>query len=117
MSNIVVVVNEKTVDVSVLKELHKILGGSLTGIRTAISKGLPIVEMEIFDNKYEEKASLLRKLISLTTSSKFGVEIFELPEGESFETSSVRNESLISIEILENILDSSDDEMDRQLDM
>jgi hypothetical protein len=117
MSNIVVVVNERAVDVSVLKELHKILGGSLARIRTAISKGLPVVEMEIFDNQYEEKASLLRKLISLISRSDFGVEIYELPEGDSFESSSVRNESLISMEILKNILDSSDDEMDRQLDM
>jgi hypothetical protein len=117
MSNIVVVVNEKSVDVSVLKELHKILGGSLASIRTAISKGLPVVEMEIFDNQYEENASLLRKLICLIRNSGLRAVIYELPEGDSFEVSSVRNESLISIEILENILDSSDDEMERQLDM
>ncbi|PCM44861.1 hypothetical protein [Marinobacter sp. ANT_B65] len=117
MSNIVVVVNEKNVDVSVLKELHKILGGSLTKIRTEISKGLPIIEMEIFDSQYEEKASLLRRLIFLISCTGLKVRVYELPEGDSFETSSVRNESLISIETLENILGSSDDEMNRQLDM
>lgn len=117
MSNIVVVLKESVVEISVLKELHKILGGSLTEIRTAISKGLPIVEMEIFDNQYEEKASLLRNLISLIRSSRFGVEVYELPEGNSFETSGLLNESLINEDILEQILDSSDEEMDRQLDM
>jgi|SRR5690554_1603674 len=117
MSNIVVVLKDKTVEVSVLKELHRILGGSLTTIRTAISKGLPLVEMEIFDNQYQEKASLLRKLISLIRSNGFEVEIYELPEGDSFETSDLLNESLINEDVLENILDSSDEEMDRQLDM
>lgn len=117
MPNIVVIVNEKNVEMSVLKELHKILGGSLTKIRTKISKGLPIVEKEIFDGKYEEKASLLRKLIFLISCTGLEVAVYELPEGDSFETSSVRNESLISIETLENILGYSDDELNRQLDM
>lgn len=117
MSNIVVVLKDKTVEVSVLKELHRILGSSLTAIRTAITNGLPIVEMEIFDNQYQEKANLLRKLISLIRSNGFEVEIYELPEGDSFETSDLLNESLINEDVLENILDSSDEEMDRQLDM
>ena len=115
MSNIVVVLKKSTVEMPVLKELHRILGGSLTGIRTAISKGLPIVEMDIFDNQYEEKAGLLRSLISLIKSSGLEVAIYELPEGDDFETSERRNESLINEDVLENILDSSDDEMDRQL--
>lgn len=117
MSNIVVILKEKAIDVSVLKQLHKLLGGSLATIRTAISKGLPVVEMEIFDNQYQEKASLLRGLISLIRSSGFGVEIYELPEGDSFATSNVRDESLINEDVLENILDSSDEEIDRQSDV
>lgn len=117
MSNIVVVLKNKTVEISILKELHRILGGSLNTIRTAISKGLPVVEMEIFDNKYQEKASLLRKMISFIRSNGVEVDIYELPEGDSFETSDSLRESLINEDVLENVLNSSDEEMDRQLDM
>ena len=111
MSNIVVVLSKKTIDVSVLKELHKILGGSLARIRTAITKGLPVLETEIFDNQYDEKAALLRKIIDLIRRSRIDVEFYELPEGDTFKKSSVLKDSLIDGGILENILNSSDDEM------
>lgn len=116
MSIIAVVVKKEASDVAVLKELHKLLGGSLMQIRSAISSGLPVVEMEIFNNQYEEKSDFLRSLISFIRRSEIDVDIYELPEGDCFETSSVREESLISEEILENILNSSDDEFNRQLD-
>lgn len=117
MSNIVVILKESNIETSVLKDLYKIIGGPLTEIRTAISKGRPIIEMEIFDNQYEEKSKLLRKLISLIRSSGLEVDIFEIPEGDSFEASKARSESKISEDILENILDYSDDEIDCQLDI
>jgi len=117
MSNIVLVLKERSVEISVLKELHKLLGGSLADIRASISQGRPIVETEIFDNKYEEKAYLLRRVIDLIRINSIAVEVYELPEDDTFEESQSLNSSLINIEVLENILDSSDREMDRQLDV
>jgi len=117
MSNIVLVLREKSVDVSVLKELHKLLGGSLAKIRTAISNNQPIVEMEIFDSQYQEKSGLLRKLITLIRERDVGVDVYELPDGDTFEESGVLKKSSITIDILENILNFSDEEMNRQLDM
>lgn len=117
MSNIVVIIKKTTVDVSILKELHKIVGGSLVSIRKAINGSFPVLETEIFDNQYEEKASMLRKLISLIRNSDFEVELYEIPEGHVFESNRIPKESLISVDILENILDSSDQEMVRQQGM
>jgi hypothetical protein len=117
MSNIVVVIKEKKLDVSVLGELHKLLGGSLVNIRTALLRSAPVIEMELFDGEYEDKAVLLRKMIGCIRRNKIIADIYEIPSGATFEKCDSLQESLINLEVLENILDSSDDEMKRQLDM
>jgi hypothetical protein len=117
MSNIVVVIKQKKLDVSVLGELHKLLGGSLVKIRTALLKSAPVIEMELFDGEYEGKAKLLRKMIDCIRRNRILADIYEIPSGATFAKFDFLQESLISLDVLENILDSSDDEMKRQLDM
>ena len=117
MSNIVVVIKEKKLDVSVLGELHKLLGSPLTKLKTALIKSTPIIEMELFDGEYDEKAKLLRKVIDLVRVNGITADVYELPSDATFAMCDVLQESLISLDVLENILDSSDDEMERQLDM
>ena len=117
MSNIVVVIKEKKLDVSVLGELHKLLGGSLAKIRAALRRSAPIIEMELFDEEYEEKAKSLRKMIDLIRRNKIANDVYEIPSDTTFAVCGALQESLISLDVLENILDSSDDEMKRQLDM
>lgn len=108
--------NNQKVEVAVLRELHKLLGESLAKIRSALISSKPILELELFDSEYDEKAALLKNMIGLIRRNNLKVDVYEIPSDQTFETSSVLKESLINLEILENILKSSDDEMDRQLD-
>ncbi|UTV26473.1 hypothetical protein [Photobacterium atrarenae] len=114
MSSIVIVFREKC-DVGVLRDLHKLIGGSLSQTLEVIKKGKPVIEMELFDGKYDEKADLLRNLIALFKRGGVSIDIYELPSGQNFETSSLLNESRINLKTLENILVASDDEFERQL--
>jgi len=113
MSNIVIVIKESKLEVAVLGKLRTLLSSPLTQIKSALVEGKPILEMELFDNKYDEKASLLRGLIDLVRKNDLHAEVYELPSGQSFETSSVRKQSLIQLDVLENILNSADDEAQR----
>lgn len=117
MSNIVILINEKKLEASVLKKFHKLLGGSLAQIRAAITNNNPILELELFDNNYDEKATLLKSIINLIKHASLSVSIYEIPSEVSYEACSNLEESLIRIEVLENIIESSDEEMDRQLNM
>lgn len=120
MSNMVVIISTKEkLNVTVLGKLHKLLGGSLVGLRSAIMKGNPIVEMELFDGEYDQKASLLRALIALIRDNGVETEVYELSSGQTFTfaSSRERQESLISLDVLENILKCSDEELDRQLNV
>ena len=112
MSVMVIVLEDDNVEIGVLGELHKLLGGSLIELRNAIRDRRPVVEMEIFDNQYDEKAGQLRKLIALLRDSELKAEVYELPEGDAFATSQSLAVSRISLDILENTLDAADEEID-----
>lgn len=116
MSNIVIVLSDQKIEVPVLGELHKLLGGSLAQLKSAIVDNKPVLEFELFDN-YEEKSALLRNIIGVIQRNNLNTNVFEIPSDQTYETSSSLKESLISLEILENILNSADEEMDRQLNM
>ena len=115
MSNIAIVLVDEKFEASILKELRLLTGEPLALIRSNLLSGKPIVELELFGNQYDEKAKLLRKLIQLFEKNSLEADIYELPSGDSFETSSARQESKIDFNILKNILDSSDDEIERFL--
>jgi hypothetical protein len=115
MSNIAIVLIKEKLEVSILKEIHILTGGSLAKIRLNLLNNRPIVELELFDNQYDEKAKVLRKLIEICERYYLETEIYELPSGDDFETSLIKEESKISLNILKNILDSSDDEIERFL--
>lgn len=114
MSNIVIVLQKSTAEVPVLGALHKILGRSLAEIRTSIREHSPIVEIELFQQQ-EETASLLRKIIELVRQYNLAVDVYELPECDKYDSSAVVEQSRISMDVLRGILDSNDEELERQL--
>ncbi len=116
MSNIVVVLQSSEVEAPVLFELQKVLGRSIASVKETIEGRIPIVETEIFDHKYEEKALLLRGLIELIRKRELSVDVFELPYGDRFESSGALERSRIDVDFLEGILDLADEESERQLD-
>ena len=112
MSNIVIVLKQETVEASVLMDLHKLLGRSLSEIKNDIANGMPIFEREIFDHQQFETAELLGRLIDLIRRRELDVRVFELVYGEVYATSDYLPQSLITLDILENILNAADDELE-----
>lgn len=97
-------------------EFHKILGISLSDLQNAISDKRPFVEMEIFDNRYEEKSKLLRRIIELIQGNNLEVKVYELPTGIKFNAAELIEKSKINTDILKNILDAADAEIFRQFE-
>ena len=112
MSRIVVLVRAESLSTPILKNLGELLSKSVMQISNAIAKKRPILEMEIFDQDYEEKASLLRRLIGRIREDEIAVEIYELLGDEPFESGSAPDGSMINVDVLERILDSADADTD-----
>lgn len=96
MSVIKIIVNPSDLTIDVVKSFHKIIGGSIGELKYSLENGTPIFEKEIFTNTYEEHTFILRKILKEIEKLKFNHSIFE-------------GEDEISIEILLNILDFSDE--------
>ena len=111
MSKIVIVVDLTAAPANALVALQRATGRGLGELRTAIGRGDPIFERQIFDGDYEEHASVVRSL----EDAAIPIRIYELPEGETMESCSFVDNSQISVEVLNNILDQADAELDRQL--
>ncbi len=112
MSRIVILVEATSLGAPILAELGDLLGSSVMQVSNAIAESRPILEMEIFDNDYEQKAELLRKLIDQIRANDIPVAIYELLGGEVYESGNVPDGSTINVDVLENILDSADKDED-----
>jgi len=115
MSNIVIFVDGTAIAASTLLGLQRITGRGLAEIRTAIGKGKPIFQREIFDANYEEHASMIRKIVACLKDDSVRERIYEIPEGETMESCSFAEDCQIDTEVLKSILDQADLERDRQL--
>ncbi len=115
MSKIVIFVDGTAAPANALMALQRATGRGLGELRTAIGRGDPIFEREIFDGDYEEHASVVRAVVRSLEDAAIPSRIYELPEGETMESCSFVDNCQISIEVLNNILDQADAELDRQL--
>ena len=112
MSRIVVLIREQPLSTSMLKGLSALLNRSVMQIKNAVTEKRPVLDMEIFDHGYEEKANLLRQLVDRLRRDKIAVEIYELLGDEAFEPGKTPDGSKISMDVLERILESADEDGD-----
>lgn len=115
MSTIVITIEEPAVPPSALMELHRTTGRGLGDIRSAISRGEPIFEQEIFGANYEEHGSMIRAIVACLRNASVPCRIYELPEGHTMESCALVDNCRISVQVLTNILDQTDAELDRQI--
>ena len=109
MSNIVIILNTAEVPGKTLMSLQGATGRSLIDLRGAIAKGKPLYDRNIVLGDLEEIALSVRAFLGCLENLNLPFQIYELPEGETMETCEKLDKSMITVEVLNNILDSSEE--------
>lgn len=107
LPHVAIVLKDREIAPVLLTSLRKLTGQSLGDIRAAVATHRPVVQEELFSNGYfDDGISRLRTIVALLQNSDVGFEIYEIREGESYETSDL-GACRITPETLENILTGS----------
>lgn len=92
------------VPATVLAGLRKLTGAAFSELKDRIARRQPVLVLPLFDNQfYESGAAMARTVVEFLDSNGSAFAVYELAEGECFET---RDENLgrITSDILKNIL-------------
>ncbi|AZF13719.1 hypothetical protein [Pseudomonas sp. R3-18-08] len=116
MSVIAIVLDFNSVSAQTVMKLHRALGISIQSIKDAWAAGLPIVEIEIFEGDYQANAQAIRSVLKIIKENSLMAKFYELPYGEQYERGSSVGTWEIGAEVVANILNTADEEVERQLD-
>ena len=115
MSVIVIVLDKSSMTAQAVMKLNRVLGASVQLLKAAWSKGEPILEVEIFEGDYQAHAKVIRAVLSVIAEEKLTAEYFEVPCGEQYDGSTKLDVWRIDMSLVSGILDSADEEVERQL--
>ena len=104
LPHIAIVLSDGNIQASVLADLRKLTGMAFAELKDRIAQRQPVLLLPLFDNRfYESGAAVLGAVVALLESNGVAFAIYELAEGERFET---RDEGLsrITSGILKNML-------------
>ncbi len=116
MSKIVVKVENVTRLGDVMPAIRKITGLGISDAKQRIESGRPLVEYLLFYNDHDEIAQRLRELMTVLPRSGVRLRLFELDEGEEFESMPNASKYEISSDTLENILLTHERGIERFMD-
>ncbi|MGZ9708607.1 hypothetical protein ACXX81_21660 [Pseudomonas sp. GNP013] len=116
MSVIAIILDFNSVSTQAVVKLHRALGISIQSIKDTWAAGLPILEVEIFEGDYQANAQAIRSVLKVIKENSLVAKFYELPYGEQYEGSSSVGTWEISAEVVANILNTADEEVERQLD-
>jgi len=104
LPQIAIVLSDVDIEASVLSGLRKLTGAAFSRLKDRIAQRRPILVIPLFGNDfYARGAVMLRAVVDLLESNGSAFAVYELAEGERFETRD-ENLSLITSDILKNIL-------------
>jgi hypothetical protein len=115
MSKIVVKVENVTQLGDVMPAIRKITGLGISEAKQRIESGRPLVEYLLYYNDHDEIAQRLRELMTVLPRSGARIRLFELDEGDEFESLPDASAYEISSDVLENILLRHESELERQM--
>lgn len=115
MSVIAIIIEKSQVPASTLMKLHQITGAPLTQLKTAVMAHEPVLELEIFEGNYQERAQLIRAVCDLLKTEKVDASYYEIPYGQQCVGNPQLSLWKIDLNLVEGILDAADDEIERQL--
>jgi len=99
-----------------LLRLHKALGVSSQLLKDSWINGRPIVELELFEGHYNQRASTIRLILNIILEEALCAKYYEIPFGDRYSDILQLETWKIDIEIMVGILDAADIEVKRQLD-
>lgn len=104
MSHIVVFVDRKGLEPEPLTDLQKTLKKPSKQLRQAIEAESPVIELELFDDDYEDHVKMLKRFLKVLAKHKLKSRIYELPEGQTMKTCKFADKCKITPKVLSNIL-------------
>jgi hypothetical protein len=116
MSVLAIVICEPSPNAKALLRLHKALGVSLQLLKDSWINGTPIVELELFEGHYKQRASTIRLILNIILEEVLCAKFYEIPFGERYSDNLQLKTWEIDVEIMVGILDAADKEVKRQLD-
>ena len=108
LPHIAIVLSDVNNQASVLAGLRKLTGVAFSELKDRIARWQPVPMIPLFDNQfYESGAAVLRAVVGLLEGAGATFVVYELAEGERFETRD-ENLSRITPDTLKNILRKAD---------
>ncbi|MCX2889223.1 hypothetical protein OO258_13345 [Pseudomonas sp. DCB_BI] len=115
MSVIAIIIEGAGVSASTLVKLHRVLGVPLLQLKSAVLAHEPVLELEIFDGGYQERAKLIRSVCAVLNTEKVNTSYYEIPSGQQYAGDSQLSLWKIDSNLVGGILSAADDEVERQL--
>lgn len=84
MSTIVVVVRSDQPSADLIRRLREATAKPMGEVRRALVTGAPLVSERLFFNDHEERAAVLRALVSAVADAGVTAEAYEMEEGETY---------------------------------
>lgn len=116
MPVIAIVLEGEVTQAQSLLKFHKTLGVSLHSLKDSWLNERPIVEVEIFEGDYQEKAKIIRSVLKIIHEEHLVSKFYEIPFGEQYAGNSQLQTWEVDAALVGGILDAADKEVDRQLD-
>lgn len=116
MSVIAIVIEGTGASASALMKLHRVLGIPLLQWKSAVLAREPILELEVFDGDYQERARLIRSVCAVLNTEKVDASYYEIPYGQRYAGNSQLSVWKIDSNLVEGILSAASDEVERQFD-
>ena len=108
MSKIALIAEDR-ISNSLLMDLKRATGKSLSAIRDHIQAQMPFLEAVLFQNDHVEVARQLRAVVEIIGKAGVRFRVYELEPDEQFESAPIE-ECEIDASVLENILSAADDQ-------
>lgn len=115
MSTLAIVLKSKAIKAQAIMKLHRSLWVPMQILKTACSENRPIVEIELFEGDYPSHAELIRAVLRIIHEEVLVADYFEIPHGEKYAGSANVEVWRIDFDTVNGILDSADEEFERQL--
>ena len=111
--HLAITMSKDSASAMILRILAQFSGQGISAIKANILNGQPVINVEMFSNEYYDNgAQKLVKLMDALTEQHAKYDVYELPEGETFETADLAL-CLISPETFRNIVTEGDNLHDK----
>ncbi|WP_343632692.1 hypothetical protein [Fluviicola sp.] len=103
MSQIALIIKQRTIDNSTLLAVKNFSGQSLSQVNERIRSGSPVFQALLFGNDHDEIADVLLKIVNVLQIGKVKFDLYELEENEVLDKGKHQH-YILSVETLKNIL-------------